>query len=53
MLPELDVFHAHSHQLVHPERITLHHKDFIFMTPGGQRGALSQQTYKINCQTEV
>lgn len=33
MLPELDVFHAHGHQFVHPERIALHHKDLVFMTP--------------------
>lgn len=37
MLPELDVFHADSEQFVHPERVTLHHKDLVFMTPAGQR----------------
>ena len=36
MLPELDVFHANSHQLVHPEWVTLHHKDLVFVTPAGQ-----------------
>lgn len=47
MLPELDVFHAHSDQLVHPERITLHHEDFVFVSPAGQRAAVGQQKYTI------
>lgn len=37
MLPELDVFHADSEQFVHPEWVTLHHKDLVFVTPAGQR----------------
>lgn len=35
MLPELNVFYANSHQFVHPERITLYHKDLLFMAPAG------------------
>lgn len=37
MLPELDVFHAHCDQLVHPEGVALHHKDLVFVPPGGQQ----------------
>lgn len=37
MLPELDVFHAHCDQLVHPEGVALHHKDLVFVPPAGQR----------------
>lgn len=36
MLPELDVFHADRDQFVHPERVTLHHKDFVFVSPAAQ-----------------
>lgn len=38
MLPELDVFHAHGEEFVHPERVALHDKDLGFVTPAGQRG---------------
>lgn len=37
MLPELDVFHAHRDQLVHPEGVALHHKDLVFVPPAGQQ----------------
>lgn len=37
MLPELDVFDPHRYQFVCPERVALHHKDFVFVTPAGQR----------------
>lgn len=30
--PELDVFHSHREQFVHAERVSFHHKDFIFMS---------------------
>lgn len=32
MLPELDMFNPNSKQLVHPEWITLHHKNLLFMS---------------------
>ena len=37
MLPELDVFDADGHQFVHPERVTPHHEDLLFMTPEGKQ----------------
>lgn len=38
MLPELDVFHAHGEEFIHPEWVALHNKDLGFVTPAGQRG---------------
>lgn len=51
MLPELDVFDSHCDQLVHEDRITLHHKQLVFVSPGKNRDRIStsSQIHRALC----